>query len=156
MTGQYDAIASIEMFEAVGEAWWPTYFAKIHELLKPGGKAGLQIITIRENLFADYRRKADFIQRYIFPGGMLAPPERLKAEIAAAGLELVTVDYFSDDYGRTLLEWRRRFEAQESKIRKLGFDDRFLRMWRFYLAYCEAGFRTRRTEVGQWIVRKPA
>jgi cyclopropane-fatty-acyl-phospholipid synthase len=156
MIGQFDAIASIEMFEAVGEAWWPTYFAKVWELLKPGGVAGLQIITIRDDLFEDYKRKADFIQRYIFPGGMLPPKERLKAEIAAAGLVLEKVEFFSEDYGRTLFEWRRRFEDQEDRIRALGFDNRFLRMWRFYLAYCEAGFRTRRTEVGQWIVRKPA
>jgi cyclopropane-fatty-acyl-phospholipid synthase len=155
MEGQYDAIASIEMFEAVGEAWWPTYFRKVSELLKPGGKAGLQIITIRDNLFETYKRRADFIQRYIFPGGMLPPKERLMAEIAAAGLELVEVEFFSDDYGKTLLEWRKRFEAQETRIKALGFDQRFMRMWRFYLAYCEAGFRTRRTEVGQWIIRKP-
>ena len=155
MTGQFDAIASIEMFEAVGEAWWPTYFRKVHELLKPGGKAGLQIITIRDNLFETYKRRADFIQRYIFPGGMLPPKDRLKSEIEAAGLVLEKVEFFSDDYGQTLLDWRRRFEAQEARIRGLGFDDRFLRMWRFYLAYCEAGFRTRRTEVGQWVVKKP-
>jgi cyclopropane-fatty-acyl-phospholipid synthase len=156
MTGQFDAIASIEMIEAVGEAWWPTYFRKIAELLKPGGKAGIQAITIRENLFSTYKRRADFIQRYIFPGGMLPTKERMKEEIAAAGLELETVEFFSDDYGKTLLEWRKRFEAREKEIRSLGFDERFMRMWRFYLAYCEAGFRTRRTEVGQWILRKPA
>ena len=156
MTGQFDRIASIEMFEAVGEAWWPTYFRQVHDLLKPGGRAGLQIITIRDSLFDDYRSKADFIQRYIFPGGMLPPPERLKSEMTSAGLALDGVDYFSDDYGRTLLEWRARFDAQADKIRALGFDERFMRMWRFYLAYCEAGFRTRRTEVGQWFVTRPA
>ncbi len=156
MTGQFDRIASIEMFEAVGEAWWPTYFEKVQALLKPGGRAGLQIITIRDSLFDDYRRKADFIQRYIFPGGMLPPPQRLTKEISSAGLSLETVELFSDDYGRTLAEWRAQFDVRASRIEALGFDQRFMRMWRFYLAYCEAGFRTKRTEVGQWIVARPA
>ena len=155
MSGQFDRIASIEMFEAVGEQWWPTYFKQVHDLLKPGGKAGLQIISIREDLFEDYRRKADFIQRYIFPGGMLAPPSRLQTEMTAAGLAVDDVEYFSEDYGETLLEWRKRFDARSKEIGKLGFDQRFMRMWRFYLAYCEAGFRTRRTEVGQWIASRP-
>lgn len=155
LEGQYDRIASIEMFEAVGEQWWPTYFGKVHDLLKPGGKAGLQIISIRDDLFKDYRKHADFIQRYIFPGGMLPSPGRLEREIEKADLEFEGVEYFSEDYGKTLLEWRKRFDATSDKVRALGFDQRFIRMWRFYLAYCEAGFRTRRTEVGQWILRRP-
>lgn len=154
VTGQFDRIASIEMFEAVGEAYWPTYFDKVRDLLKPGGKAGLQIISIREDLFAHYRRQADFIQRYIFPGGMLPSPSRLEQETAKAGLTMLGVEYFSEDYGRTLREWRDRFEAVTADVLALGFDQRFLRMWRYYLAYCEAGFRTRRTEVGQWTLQK--
>jgi cyclopropane-fatty-acyl-phospholipid synthase len=153
--GQFDRIASIEMFEAVGEAYWSTYFNQVHDLLKPGGKAGLQIISIREDLFANYRRQADFIQRYIFPGGMLPSPSRLEGETAKAGLNVVGVEYFSEDYGRTLREWRDRFEAVTAEVLALGFDQRFLRMWRYYLAYCEAGFRTHRTEVGQWTLQKP-
>jgi cyclopropane-fatty-acyl-phospholipid synthase len=156
LDGQFDRIASIEMFEAVGEAYWPTYFQRVHDLLKPGGRAGLQIISIRDDLFVEYKKRADFIQRYIFPGGMLPPPKRLEAEIARAGLTLDGVDYFSDDYGRTLNAWRKRFDARASEIRSMGFDQRFMRMWRFYLAYCEAGFRTRRTEVGQWALTRPA
>ena len=152
--GHFDRIASIEMFEAVGEAYWSTYFNKVHDLLKPGGKAGLQIISIREDLFANYRRQADFIQRYIFPGGMLPSPTRLERETSKAGLTMLGVEYFSEDYGRTLREWRDRFEAVTAEVLALGFDQRFLRMWRYYLAYCEAGFRTRRTEVGQWTLQK--
>lgn len=153
--GQFDQIASIEMFEAVGERYWPTYFDQVASLLKPGGRAGLQIITIREDLFADYRRRADFIQKYIFPGGMLPTKSRLKAEIARPGLVLKEVEFFSDDYARTLREWRDRFEARMTDVADLGFDRRFERMWRYYLAYCEAGFATRRTEVGQWVAAKP-
>jgi cyclopropane-fatty-acyl-phospholipid synthase len=152
--GQFDRIASIEMFEAVGEAYWSTYFKQVHDLLKPGGKAGLQIISIREDLFAGYRAQADFIQRYIFPGGMLPTPARLQKETAKAALNILGVEYFSEDYGRTLREWRDRFEAVTPEVLALGFDQRFLRMWRYYLAYCEAGFRTRRTEVGQWTLEK--
>jgi cyclopropane-fatty-acyl-phospholipid synthase len=154
LRGQFDRIASIEMFEAVGEAYWPAYFRQVHDLLKPGGLAGLQIISIREDLFADYRKNADFIQAYIFPGGMLPTKPRLKEEVEKAGLSLKTVELFSDDYARTLRAWRDRFEAVAAKMRALGFDERFSRMWRFYLAYCEAGFATRRTEVGQWVAAK--
>jgi cyclopropane-fatty-acyl-phospholipid synthase len=153
--GEFDRIASIEMFEAVGERYWPTYFDQVANLLKPGGLAGLQIITIREDLFADYRRRADFIQKYIFPGGMLPTKTRLKAEIARAGLSLKAVEFFSDDYARTLRQWRDRFEEKAGAVRVLGFDERFMRMWRYYLAYCEAGFATKRTEVGQWVAAKP-
>jgi len=152
--GQFDKIASIEMFEAVGEAYWPSYFRQVHDLLKPGGLAGLQIITIREDLFETYRKRADFIQRYIFPGGMLPSAPRLESEIAAAGLALRAKELFSEDYGRTLRAWRDRFEAAKAGVEALGFDERFCRMWSFYLAYCEAGFRTRRTEVGQWVAAR--
>jgi cyclopropane-fatty-acyl-phospholipid synthase len=147
--GQYDAIASIEMFEAVGEAYWPAYFDKIHEVLKPGGRAGLQIITIRDELFSRYRGRTDFIQRYIFPGGMLPSEARLKEETERAGLEWSDLKRFGQNYADTLAEWARRFEAAWSDIRKDGFDERFRRLWRFYLSYCEAGFRTERTNVIQ-------
>jgi cyclopropane-fatty-acyl-phospholipid synthase len=147
--GKFDAVASIEMFEAVGEEYWPTYFGKIREVLSPGGRAGLQIITIRDELFADYRSRTDFIQRYIFPGGMLPSEARLKEETERAGLEWSDLKRFGQNYADTLAEWARRFEAAWSDIRKDGFDERFRRLWRFYLSYCEAGFRTERTNVIQ-------
>ena len=147
--GQFDAVASIEMFEAVGEEYWPSYFDKIREVLTPGGRAGLQIITIRDELFADYRGRTDFIQRYIFPGGMLPSEARLKEETERAGLEWSDLKRFGQNYADTLAEWARQFEAAWSDIRKDGFDERFRRLWRFYLSYCEAGFRTERTNVIQ-------
>ncbi|MGZ8362656.1 MAG: class I SAM-dependent methyltransferase [Caulobacteraceae bacterium] len=150
--GQFDRIASIEMFEAVGEEYWNAYFAKVKALLKPGGLAGLQIISIREDIFETYRKRADFIQRYIFPGGMLPSETRLRAEIARAGLVVRKVELFGADYARTLREWRDRFEAVKDQVSAQGFDERFQRMWRYYLAYCEAGFATGRTNVGQWVV----
>jgi cyclopropane-fatty-acyl-phospholipid synthase len=140
--GRFDRVASIEMFEAVGEAFWPVYFDKLRTVLKPGGRAGLQIITIDENLFDGYRSRPDFIQSYIFPGGMLPSEPRLREETERAGLSWQDVRRFGQDY-----EWRRRFEAALEPIRALGFDARFERMWRYYLAYCEAGFRTGRTDV---------
>jgi cyclopropane-fatty-acyl-phospholipid synthase len=149
--GSFDRIASIEMFEAVGQRYWPAYFSTLRDRLKPGGLAGLQIITIRDDLFHTYRRNADFIQKYIFPGGMLPTPDRLSRQIGKAGLALKEVEHFSEDYARTLHQWRERFDAREDEVAALGFDQRFIRMWRFYLAYCEAGFSTRRTEVGQWV-----
>ena len=152
--GQFDRVASIEMFEAVGEAYWPTYFNKVNEVLSPGGRAGLQIITIRDELFGVYRRQADFIQKYIFPGGMLPSETRLRQEIDRAGLDWQSVMRFGQDYADTLAEWAVRFDAAWDDIRKLGFDDRFRRMWRYYLAYCEAGFRTERTDVIQLSVGK--
>jgi len=147
--GRFDAVASIEMFEAVGEEYWPSYFGKIREVLIPGGRAGLQIITIRDELFADYRGRTDFIQRYIFPGGMLPSEARLKEETERAGLEWSDLKRFGQNYADTLAEWARRFEGAWSDIRKDGFDERFRRLWRFYLSYCEAGFRTERTNVIQ-------
>ncbi|WP_454759917.1 class I SAM-dependent methyltransferase [Caulobacter segnis] len=149
VSGQFDAVASIEMFEAVGEAYWPAYFGKVHDVLKPGGRAGLQIITIRDELFTHYRGRTDFIQRYIFPGGMLPSEARLKEETERAGLEWSDLKRFGQNYADTLAEWARSFEAAWSEIRKDGFDERFRRLWRFYLSYCEAGFRTERTNVIQ-------
>jgi cyclopropane-fatty-acyl-phospholipid synthase len=154
INGSFDKIASIEMFEAVGERYWPAYFAKLSSVLKPGGKAALQIITIKEELFASYRGRADFIQRYIFPGGMLPSIARLKEEVATAGLSWGKVQTFGEHYAATLSVWAQRFTAQWEEIRTLGFDERFKRLWKFYLSYCEAGFRTARTDVLQVALAK--
>ncbi|MDP1631598.1 MAG: cyclopropane-fatty-acyl-phospholipid synthase family protein [Caulobacter sp.] len=147
--GQFDRVASIEMFEAVGEEYWPAYFNKVREVLSPGGRAGLQIITIKDELFGAYRKQADFIQKYIFPGGMLPSEPALRRQTDQAGLEWTEVARYGQDYADTLAEWRRRFEAGWGDIRKQGFDERFRRMWSYYLSYCEAGFRTGRTDVIQ-------
>lgn len=154
--GQFDKVASIEMFEAVGEKYWPAYFGKIADVLKPGGRAGLQIITIKEELFDKYRRRADFIQHYIFPGGMLASVERLQEEAGKAGLAWRKADAFGASYAETLAEWTRRFKAKWDDIAAMGFDERFKQLWLFYLGYCEAGFRTGRTDVVQLELAKPA
>lgn len=151
--GRFDRVASIEMFEAVGKEYWPAYFGKIHEVLKPGGRAGLQIITIQESLFDEYNARTDFIQKYVFPGGMLPSEERLKPVVAAAGLNWGPIERFGLDYAETLKLWDDRFQAAWSDIRRVtGFDERFRRLWRFYLAYCEAGFRSRRTDVVQLVL----
>jgi cyclopropane-fatty-acyl-phospholipid synthase len=147
--GRFDRVASIEMFEAVGERYWPTYFDKVAQVLKPGGRAGLQIITIQDDLFEGYRRRADVIQKYIFPGGMLPSEPRLKVETSRAGLAWTGIERFGLDYGRTLAEWKAAFQAHWAEIAPLGFDRRFRRLWEFYLSYCEAGFRTERTDVVQ-------
>ncbi|MFN0022674.1 MAG: class I SAM-dependent methyltransferase [Parvularculaceae bacterium] len=148
-SGAYDKVASIEMFEAVGREYWPTYFGKVRELLKPGGQAGLQIITIADRFFDHYSKSSDFIQQYVFPGGMLPSPTVLKREIEGAGLHWAGASAFGDDYARTLSEWHRRFLAAWGDILHMGFDDRFKKLWRFYLSYCEAGFRARTTDVMQ-------
>lgn len=148
--GQFDRVASIEMFEAVGKEYWPAYFDKIHGVLKPDGRAALQIITIEEALFDEYNLRTDFIQKYVFPGGMLPSEVRLKPVVEAAALRWDDVQRFGLDYADTLKHWDERFVAAWSHIRLMGgFDDRFRRLWRFYLAYCEAGFRSRRTDVIQ-------
>ena len=152
--GQFDRIASIEMFEAVGEAYWPTYFAKVADLLKSGGQAGLQIITIAEELFEGYRSRPDFIQRYIFPGGMVPSESRLKAQTDAVGMAWTDVRRFAGDYAQTLHEWAETFAERWGEIRGLGFDERFKRLWLYYLGYCEAGFRTGRTDVIQLSLSK--
>lgn len=154
--GQYDGIASIEMIEAVGEKHWPSYFGTLHDRLKPGGRAAIQAITIAEEYFEPYRRKVDFIQRYIFPGGMLLTPGLIASQAKAAGLRLVKAECFADSYARTLNEWRKNFEAAWPKIQGLGFDERFRRMWRYYLCYCEAGFAMRTIDVGIYCLEKPA
>jgi cyclopropane-fatty-acyl-phospholipid synthase len=153
--GRFDRIASIEMFEAVGEKYWPAYFGKLREALAPGGRAALQIITIADRFFDSYRSGVDFIQRYIFPGGMLPSNEALAREYERAGLKLDRQEFFGLDYARTLAEWNRRFQARWHEIEKLGFDRRFKRMWEFYLAYCEAGFRSRATDVTQIALVRP-
>ena len=150
--GSFDRIASIEMFEAVGEQYWPAYFGKIAEVLKPGGKAGLQIITIRDELFAGYRAHVDFIQKYVFPGGMLPSEARLAEELKKAGLAWRDTVRFGPDYGRTLAEWAERFQRAWNDIAPMGFDERFRRLWHFYLSYCRAGFVTGRTNVIQLTV----
>jgi cyclopropane-fatty-acyl-phospholipid synthase len=136
----YTGIASIEMFEAVGERWWPVFFQRVRDLLTPGGVAALQTITIDEAHFDDYRRKPDFIQRYIFPGGMLPSPESFRVAAQACGLGVADEFRFGESYAKTLAEWRTRFEAAVPRVLELGFDERFVRMWRYYLAYCRAGF----------------
>lgn len=150
-TGTYDKVISIEMFEAVGEAYWGTYFEKVHNVLKPGGKAGLQIITINEDTFPYYRDNPDFIQRYVFPGGMLPPPSMLDALPIEMGLEKLGERIFARDYARTLAEWRERFWQSWGVLSKMGFDDRFKRLWEFYLYYCEAGFEEEFIDVRQVV-----
>ena len=147
--GRFDRVASIEMFEAVGEEYWPTYFAKIRDVLTPGGRAGLQIITIKDELFDTYRRRADFIQKYIFPGGVLPSETALREQVRRAGLIWDAAPAYGQHYADTLGEWGRRFETAWDDIKRLGFDERFRKMWRYYLSYCEAGFRTERTNVVQ-------
>jgi len=148
--GRFDRVASIEMFEAVGREYWPTYFDKIHAVLKPGGRAGLQIITIQDAMFDNYSARTDFIQKYVFPGGMLPSEARLRPVIEQAGLTWDDQQRFGLDYAATLKLWDERFQAAWCEIRRMGgFDERFRRLWRFYLAYCEAGFRARRTDVIQ-------
>lgn len=153
--GAFDRVASIEMFEAVGLEYWPAYFGKIHDVLKPGGKAGLQIITIDDALFGGYNKRTDFIQKYIFPGGMLPSEQALKPVIDRAGLAWRAVERFGQDYADTLKLWDERFQAAWDDIRRMGgFDERFRRLWRFYLAYCEAGFRSARTDVIQLVLAR--
>ncbi|MGI9350845.1 MAG: class I SAM-dependent methyltransferase [Rhizobiaceae bacterium] len=152
-TGKYDHIASIEMFEAVGKEYWPTYFRKINECLKPGGTAGLQIITIEDASFDSYSARTDFIQRYIFPGGMLPSPAALSSVTALEGLKLASERIFPQDYAKTLREWRLRFWEKWDEIKVLGFDERFKRMWEFYLFYCEAGFKSESIDVRQMFYK---
>ncbi|WP_082674013.1 cyclopropane-fatty-acyl-phospholipid synthase family protein [Thiohalocapsa sp. ML1] len=149
VTERFDHIVSIEMFEAVGEAYWPAYMAMLKRCLKPGGRAALQIITIADSEFDGYKASPDFIQRYIFPGGMLPTVGRFDAAAADAGLRVVERSFHGLDYARTLAEWRERFDAELPAVRALGYDERFVRMWRYYLCYCEAGFRDERIDVMQ-------
>jgi len=150
VTDSFDHIVSCEMFEAVGESFWPPYFRQVHRCLKPGGRAVIQTITIRDDLFPAYRKGTDFIQRYIFPGGKLPSPAVFSRLARRAGLRIDGDFAFGLDYARTLAEWDRRFVAVHDKVRGMGFDERFCRMWRFYLAYCEAGFTAGSIDVHQY------
>ncbi|EGO94708.1 cyclopropane-fatty-acyl-phospholipid synthase family protein [Acidiphilium sp. PM] len=152
----FDRIASIEMFEAVGEPFWPAYFAALRDRLAPSGLAALQVITIADRYFEEYRRKADFIQRYVFPGGMLPSPTRLRAEIARAGFALRDAFHFGQDYAETLARWQDAFQSAWPRIARMSpqYDGRFKRLWEFYLAYCEAGFRAGWTDVGQFLIAR--
>ncbi len=153
-TGIYDGIASIEMLEAVGERYWPAFFRTVRERLEPGRRASLQVITIADRLFEGYRRNTDFVQKYIFPGGMLPSPSILRREIASAGLEFLGSVEFSDSYSRTLREWRAAFNSRWGEVANLGFDQRFCRIWDFYLAVSAAGFRAGTTTVTQIALRR--
>ncbi|MCJ8142594.1 cyclopropane-fatty-acyl-phospholipid synthase family protein [Ancylobacter sp. A5.8] len=150
---RFDRIVSIEMLEAVGEAYWPTYFAKLRACLREGGAAVLQVITIAEDRFEDYRRNTDFIQRHIFPGGMLPTKTHIADHARRAGLELVERQCFGLDYARTLADWRQRFLAGQADIERLGFDTDFRRLWDYYLSYCEGGFRAGAIDVGLYKLR---
>ena len=150
--GQYDGIVSIEMFEAVGEKYWPDFFACIKQRLKVGGRATVQTITIAEHLFADYRKSSDFIQQYVFPGGMLPSGSAFVAAARAAGLRVVDRFAFGQDYARTLAAWLNRFDDREGEVRAEGFDTAFMRTWSFYLAYCSAAFRFENTDVVQFTL----
>lgn len=150
--GQFDRIVSIEMFEAVGEAYWPEYFATLKRCLKPGGRAVLQVISIEETRYENYRRKADFIQKFIFPGGFLPSDKVLERDLVKAGLVLTDTEHFGHSYALTLSEWRQRFIANWPEIEKLGFDDRFRRLWEYYLCYCEGGFEEGAINVGLYTI----
>ena len=150
----FDAIVSIEMFEAVGQAYWPGYFDTVSRLLKPGGRACVQTITIRDDLFDRYSRWTDFIQQYIFPGGMLPSDAQFRAHAERAGLTVVRAQAFGPDYAETLRRWRAAFTAADGRVRQLGFDTRFMRIWEFYLCYCEAAFDMGTTDVVQYTLRK--
>ena len=147
--GSFDNIVSIEMFEAVGEHYWPAYFATVAERLKRGGRAVIQTITIRDELFAGYRTRSDFVRHYVFPGGMLPSLGRFREEAEKAGLKFVGAFGFGKDYARTLREWLVQMKGQESAIRALGHDQQFLRNWEFYLGICASTFEVARTDVVQ-------
>lgn len=150
--GQFDRIVSIEMFEAVGEGYWPGYFETLKRCLKSGGRAVLQIISIEPARYEAYRGKADFIQKYVFPGGFLPSDAAFEKAASNAGLRLREVEHFGKSYARTLLEWRIRFHARWPAIAAQGFDERFRRLWHYYLCYCEAGFEEGSIDVGLYTV----
>jgi cyclopropane-fatty-acyl-phospholipid synthase len=151
---RYDRIASIEMIEAVGEQFWPKYFCQLRDRLLPGGLAGIQAITIQDSLFQAYRREVDFIQCYVFPGGMLPSPQILRSLGERFGLPVIRERIFGQDYAKTLASWRSNFRAAWPHLIPLGFDDRFRRLWEYYLAYCEAGFLSGNIDVRQVIFAK--
>ena len=154
--GQYERVVSIEMFEAVGERYWPAFFRVLHDRLMPGGRAALQVITIDDALFPAYRREADFIQRYVFPGGMLPPPGLFEQHVREAGLQTGLRRFFGQHYAHTLASWQQRLEKVNQTLLDRGYEKSFLRMWDCYLAYCQAGFRTGRIDLMQTLLlREP-
>jgi cyclopropane-fatty-acyl-phospholipid synthase len=155
-TGQYDGIASIEMFEAVGEKYWPVYFNTLRERLRPGRHATLQIITVQDKRWETYRKGVDFIQKYIFPGGMLPSPGALRAEVEKAGLSVARSIEFGQSYSQTLRRWHDTFNGKWGQVADMGFDDRFRRMWNFYLTSCAAAFEGGNCDVTQITVTRPA
>ena len=152
--GTYDRIVSIEMFEAVGERFWPTFFRQMRDRLAAGGRAALQVITIQDDSFDWYRKEIDFIRRYVFPGGMLPSPTILRDLGVRSGLPMEGERVFGLDYAATLTHWRERFRAAWPELTPLGFDERFRRLWEYYLAYCEAGFRSGNIDVRQVVFAK--
>ena len=152
--GLYDHVVSIEMIEAVGEQYWKNYFQTLNNRLKPGGKAHIQAITIKDDLFESYRLSTDFIQQFIFPGGMILAPKMIKSH--ASGSQLIVKDYFEFglDYAETLKRWREVFTLKIEDVKKVGFDEAFIKIWNFYYCYCEAGFLSRRIDVAQVLMEK--
>ncbi len=155
-TGTYDGIASIEMFEAVGEKYWPTYFNAVRDRLKPGKNATLQIITVQDRRWEVYKRGVDFIQKYIFPGGMLPSPSALREQVTRAGLAVEQSVEFGQSYNITLRRWHETFNDKWDQIAEMGFDDRFRRMWNFYLTSCAATFESANCDVTQITIKRPA
>ncbi|MEQ9634222.1 MAG: cyclopropane-fatty-acyl-phospholipid synthase family protein [Roseovarius sp.] len=153
--GSYDGIASIEMFEAVGEQYWPTYFGTVRDRLNPGGRATLQVITVEDHRFEAYRNTVDFIQKYNFPGGMLPSPSVLRAEVERAGLQVLRSIEFGESYSQTLRRWHDTFNEKWEEVARLGFDDRFRRMWNFYLTSCAGAFRGGNCDVTQITIARP-
>jgi cyclopropane-fatty-acyl-phospholipid synthase len=153
-SGTYDAIVSIEMIESIPRSRWPAYFAALRDRLAPGGRIALQVITVADRHWRSSNANPDFIRRYIFPGSQVPSPRIVRADAEQAGLRLVARQGYGASYARTLAEWRRRFEAAWPRIAELGYDERFGRMWRYYLAYCEGGFRAGRTDVSQLVLER--
>lgn len=154
--GQFDGIASIEMFEAVGEKYWPTFFAAVRDRLKPGASAAMQIITVQDARWKVYKRSVDFIQKYIFPGGMLPCPSVLRDQVERAGLTFAGSHEFGESYSQTLRRWHETFNDRWDEVSAQGFDDRFRRMWNFYLTSCASSFQSGNTDVTQITVTRPA
>ncbi len=152
---QFDHVVSIEMFEAVGEEYWDAYFATVHRCLRPGGRAALQVITIDDDVFSRYRAGTDFIQRYIFPGGFLPAPGAFFDNARQAGLAERATTFHGDDYIETLKRWETRFQEVKPQVASMGFDERFVRMWDYYLAYCLASFRTGRIGLMRTVLERP-
>ena len=147
--GQFDKVLSIEMFEAVGREYWKTFFEKIRTVLKPNGNVGLQLITIDDKIFNVYKNNPDFIQKYIFPGGMLPSVEVLKNIIENTSFRINSINSYSNDYAKTLNIWNKEFNRNWTKIEKLGFDERFKLLWNYYLSYCEGGFLSKNIDLKQ-------